>query len=302
MVQNRITNFAYSLILMLCSLLSLASGLAAAETETGKSALIAAETRLADAVKQNGAKSAFLAVLHDSSIVYQPIPINGKVWASQLPDTERLLQWEPALVELSSTPDFGYTIGQWWKSLTDSTPPTASGAYLSIWKQTDSGKWRIVLYARMPHAFADTNVDYLPERRSDRIAKSKLPKRSVDEAIRSMCIADNVYSTLANKKDLFDAFRNSAATDIRLLRPDHLPVTGANAALAWLSVHPTKENWTIAGADMASTGDIGYTCGLIIPPDGNKNGNNTGCYVRIWRLDNEEVWRLAVDYAYFPVK
>jgi hypothetical protein len=89
-------------------------------------------------------RSAFLHVLSDDSIVFQPGPQNGKkAWESK-PASEEVLQWHPVLAATSTSGDLGYTTGPWTlKKSPANKEPTDFGHFVSIWRW-ENGKWKLL--------------------------------------------------------------------------------------------------------------------------------------------------------------
>jgi ketosteroid isomerase-like protein len=56
------------------------------------------------------------------------------------------LQWEPFLIEMSSSGDLGYTLGNWTFTVKDKDGKESKsyGSYISVWKKQPDGMWKIV--------------------------------------------------------------------------------------------------------------------------------------------------------------
>jgi ketosteroid isomerase-like protein len=67
------------------------------------------------------------------------------------------------------------------------------------------------------------------------------------------------------------------------------------AAIGQLPSDPVEYRWTLARSEVATSGDLGYTCGTaeIITKDGVVRQNT----LRIWTRDGDGRWILAVDVA-----
>jgi ketosteroid isomerase-like protein len=261
-----------------------------------KSELISIEHAFAEKVKTDGIKDGFLAFLDDSAVVFRPSPTNAKVVYGKMKPSTAQLAWEPELSEVAYSGDFGYTSGRWSLSTADTLPPAEFGHYLTIWKKT-AGRWMVVLDHGIRHSNPDSGM-VLPQYRIDKIPKQKSQKRGTDALNRSLIIADNVFATIAGKQGEVDAVRITAADDIRLLRNNTYPISGIDAARAWLSMHAQKQSWKLTKCEVASSGDIGYTYGEITFPAQNGKPTRNGYYIRIWRLNSEEAWKLAIDVSF----
>lgn len=257
-----------------------------------------AEEAFAAMAMDKGVKEAFLANLSDSSTIFRPGPVNGRLFmAAEEPDSSRL-RWEPLLCEVAYDGKLGYTIGPWSYSPNDTTPPVAFGHFFSIWRKEAAG-WKVLFDAGIGHAKPDSGMLTLTELRSDRIAANKVPDRDESRRNRSLEIADNVYATLNKKEGSAIAFGKVAASDVRLLRNRALPQNGIDAARAYLALQNRTVDWKIRSAVVATSGDLGYTWGDATAAAADKLPELHGYYVRIWRMDREENWKLVVDAMFY---
>lgn len=88
---------------------------------------------------------------------------------------------------------------------------------------------------------------------------------------------------------LVDGFTRNLATDAVLLRPGPKPAAQALAEPANFDL-----TWEPAFAEIAASGDLGYTTGPF-RAHGRDSGEVThGHYVSVWRKDGDR-WRLVVD-------
>ena len=112
---------------------------------------------------------------------------------------------------------------------------------------------------------------------------------------------DRAFSELSADKGMKHAFLEYAADNVVMLRKNKLPVEGKNA----LAVHFTTFSdtgfvltWEPLFADIAMSGDLGYTYGIYTSLNHTKDGSKTesrGTYVSIWRKDNSGNWKFVLD-------
>ena len=285
------------ILITICFLLPLATY--AKKPPVPKPELPAAERAFSEMAKSDGTRKAFLTFLDDSAVVFMPKPTNGKLLYGAMPESKTLLQWDPELSDIAYSGDFGYTTGSWRMSDSAGVAPAIFGHYLTVWKKNAEGKWRVVLDGGISHNKPDSGVSLLPGLGFDKITKAKLPKRNDDQASRSLRIADNIFATIVGKRGLVDAFRVTAAEDIRLLRQRTFPITGIDSAQVFLSTQPDKQTWKLLFCDTAPSGELGYTYGEISVPAQEHQIARHGYYIRVWRLDPQEVWRIAIDVTYY---
>ena len=262
------------------------------EVTQPESELFNVDKKFAKMVMEEGTDAALPTFLSDSILTFAPSP----TWISSIPKIKTIVdsneQWQPYLAELSYSGDFGYTVGMYTSA---AVGPAQTGQYLTIWEKQSANKWLATLRIKLPHEKVDTALEYLPVRRIDKQTKKNLAKRTSSECERSLRIADNVFATIAAKRGIVEAFHSTAATDVRLLRRNTIPVSGIDATKAWLALHPKKQNWTVLGCKVATSGELGYSYGEIHEVGNKNNGGPVAYYVRVWRLDSQDSWKLTVD-------
>jgi ketosteroid isomerase-like protein len=114
-----------------------------------KSALLKTDIEFAQVSSSEGFINAFLAFADENIRLYRSshLPVVGKVEALEvLDEKEDVLTWNPHTAEVSESGELGYTYGILevvTKEQKDNLVKRSN--YLRIWKQTHSGKWKLVL-------------------------------------------------------------------------------------------------------------------------------------------------------------
>lgn len=107
--------------------------------------------------------------------------------------------------------------------------------------------------------------------------------------------ADMAFSDMSRQVGMKKAFLQYIDNDGTLLRPDHMPVVGADAIdlLSVLSDTAYTLSWKPLKAEISKSGDIGYTYGIyeLILPDTTLNGT----YVNIWKKENDGEWKFVLN-------
>jgi ketosteroid isomerase-like protein len=123
----------------------------AVDLEAAKRAIRNADLELARAVADRSAES-FRALVDEDAMFFGKDLSRGReaVMRSWLPlftDRSLFLKWRPLQIEVASSGDLGYSIGEYERIAKDHSgnPTTATGNYVSIWRKHPDGKWRIVL-------------------------------------------------------------------------------------------------------------------------------------------------------------
>lgn len=112
------------------------------------------------------------------------------------------------------------------------------------------------------------------------------PTADVDELIE----AERNFARMAGERGVNTAFRANIADDGILFRP--APVNGKQ----WLADQPNPPGtleWAPAYAEIACSGDIGWTTGPFHSQSGPNHGY--GHFVTIWKRQADGSWRFLVD-------
>jgi len=130
---------------------ALSAQTATPDVESAKRAIRIADLELAKSVADRSLQS-FLALVDEDAMFFGKDLARGreavsKAWLPLFTDRSLFLKWHPTQVEVSSTGDLGYSIGDYERMSKDSQGnlSTATGNYVSIWRRKPDGKWKIVL-------------------------------------------------------------------------------------------------------------------------------------------------------------
>jgi len=133
-------------------------------------------------------------------------------------------------------------------------------------------------------------------------ALSGCAKRADVEAERAALLqADADWATAVATKDP-DAFASFFAPDAILMAPNLPVVNGMEGIRQWatanMSLPGFAVTWEATSAEVAASGDIGYTLGRftfqMTLPDGTPL-TDTGKYATIWKRQADGMWKVAVD-------
>jgi ketosteroid isomerase-like protein len=122
-------------------------------------------------------------------------------------------------------------------------------------------------------------------------------KKEIKEpaSTQEMISADLAFSDMCRQLGMKKAFLQYIDDEGTLLRPDHLPIVGAEAInyISFLSDTSYTLSWKPAHAEIASSGDLGYTYGtfkLQLP-----DTTLTGTYVNIWKKEKDGEWKFVLN-------
>ena len=119
----------------------------AAPTEVPAAAapdVTATDREFAQTALESGMRAAYDHFLADDAVMFRPLPVRAREWlVTHEPATGRL-EWAPALAETACDSSLAVTLGTWSYTAQDSKVAD-TGQYLTVWRPTDAGEWRIVL-------------------------------------------------------------------------------------------------------------------------------------------------------------
>ena len=124
------------------------------------------------------------------------------------------------------------------------------------------------------------------------IEKQKTSKSTSTHGILS---ADLAFSDMCRQVGMKKAFLQYIDDEGVLLRPDHLPIVGAEAIkyISMLSDTAYTLSWKPVHADIASSGDFGYTYGTFELQ--LSDTTLTGTYVNIWKKERDGEWKFVLN-------
>lgn len=108
---------------------------------------------------------------------------------------------------------------------------------------------------------------------------------------------DRSFSQMSESKGMKAAFIEFMDSNSVLLRPDQFPITGANAIDYLVLQNDTeyKLTWDPEHADVAESGDLGFTYGIYMMQPASKDTLYYGTYTHIWRKQNDGKWKLVLN-------
>jgi len=107
--------------------------------------------------------------------------------------------------------------------------------------------------------------------------------------------ADIAFSDMCREIGMKKAFLQYIDNEGVLLRPDHLPIIGADAIdyISILSDTAYKLSWRPMHAVIAKSGDIGYSYGTYQLKINDTT--LTGTYVNIWKKESDGEWKFVLN-------
>ena len=111
--------------------------------------------------------------------------------------------------------------------------------------------------------------------------------------------ADVAFSTLSKSKGMKTAFLEYLDSNATILRPGHLPIEGAGAIdyLIQQDDAAVSYSWDPHHAEVAQSGDLGYTYGVYLMQSKETEETKYGTYVSVWKKQSDGNWKLLIHSA-----
>ena len=109
--------------------------------------------------------------------------------------------------------------------------------------------------------------------------------------------SDKAFSDLSLQKGMKAAFLELLDSNGVLLRPNYMPIVGANAIDYLLQQNDTSFsiNWQAQQAVVSKSADMGYTFGIYAVHPKYLDTVLYGTYVNIWKKDANGMWKIVLD-------
>jgi len=255
-----------------------------------------AERNFAKSSVMIGRNAAFTEYFADESVIFTGKWItNGKQFSKEGKPSPICLKWEPEFMDISASRDFGISTGPWEvQEYRPNTAPLFTGYFLTVWKKQSNGEWKVILDggSTTPVAEGPKHKFTFPSGADKPIPNP--PAMNVQQLTTELLDRDNQFQT-EGKKDP-SAFTSFLATDARIQLGGHLPTTNADTIKSWFNQLDRSLTWQPVGAGAASSGDIGFTYGLIKT---QKNEIIKGHYVLIWKKRSGSTWHIVLEMMNF---
>ena len=126
--------------------------------------------------------------------------------------------------------------------------------------------------------------------------KKDLPSNAVNEKI-ALLKTDEAFSEMSVEKGMKAAFLEFIDSNGVLLKPNHLPIIGANAIEYIIERDDTSfiMNWQPHNAFVSKSADFGYTYGVYAVHPKNMDTVIYGNYVSIWKKQVDGNWKFVLD-------
>ena len=127
--------------------------------------------------------------------------------------------------------------------------------------------------------------------------EQKSETESSNDSKSEMIEADKAFSKMSEEKGMKAAFIEYLDSDGVLLRPNSLPLKGANA-IDYISQSNDSSfslSWEPRGAAIAKSGDLGFTYGVWLIKFKSIDSVKRGTYISVWKKQADGKWKYVVD-------
>lgn len=120
---------------------------------------------------------------------------------------------------------------------------------------------------------------------------------STAEAEKKLIETDKAFSRLSEEEGMKAAYIDFIDSNGVLLKPNLVPVSGANAIDYLIQQNDTAFSLTRQpqSAVVAASGDLGYTYGILSYRLKSNDSIQYGTYVSIWKKQRDGTWKFVLD-------
>ena len=113
----------------------------------------------------------------------------------------------------------------------------------------------------------------------------------------NLMAADMAFSEMSEKEGMKAAYLEYSDSNVVLLRPNVMPITGADAIDFLITIDDAAYtfNWEPQRAMVSQGGDMGFTYGVYGLHPKDMDTTYYGTYVNIWKKQADGKWKLALD-------
>jgi ketosteroid isomerase-like protein len=116
----------------------------------------------------------------------------------------------------------------------------------------------------------------------------------------NMMDADRAFSKMSEEKGMKNAFLEYIDSNGVLLRPNHLPIVGADAIDYLIQQNDSTFilKWEPRNGTVAHSGELGYTYGKYTwfsKDSTGKTSENKGIFHTVWKKQKDGTWRFVWD-------
>ena len=280
------------------ALLSLLSSSVIAQEPDSSSALFQmreAERNFAKESVMVGRNASFVKNFAEESVIFTDKWVtNGRQFWKDRKLSPVVLKWEPEFMDISDSRDFGISTGPWEaQEYRPNTAPVSTGYFLTVWKKQSNGAWKVILDAgsTTPAPVGNKHTFTFPAGADKVVPVSG--KENIESLVKELSDKEKQNLMAWKNNPVTSTYASFLAPEARMQLNGHLPSINADTIKAWIDHLDRSLTWKSLGAGAASSGDLGFTYGLLEIPGNQKV--TTGHYVRIWKKRPGADWNIVLE-------
>jgi len=254
-----------------------------------------AERHFAQASVIIGRNAAFVEYFADSSAIFTDKWLtNGKQFFKDLKASPVVLKWEPELMDISASCDFGISTGPWEaQEYRPNTAPIATGYFLTVWKKQKDGEWKVILDGgSTTPAISGSKRNFSFPPGADKPV-SNPPEINVELSCKELLDREKQILEGWERSPLPSTYTEFLSPNVRIQLSGHLPTINVDTINSLIAHFDKNLTWKSSGSGAATSGDMGFTYGLLEIP--GKPEVIKGHYVRIWKRQPGADWKIVLE-------
>jgi ketosteroid isomerase-like protein len=254
-----------------------------------------AERNFAKASVMYGRNAAFVENFADESVLFTDKWITtGKQFSKDRKASPVVLKWEPEFMDISESRDFGISTGPWEvQEYRPGTPPLFTGYYLTVWKKQSDGAWKVILDGggTTPPIKDPKHKFSFPSGADKPVPNAPVIK--VELSCKELLDREKQILAEWERSPLPSTYTEFLSPNVRIQFSGHLPTTNTDTINAIIAHFDKNLIWKSSGSGAATSGDMGFTYGLLEIPDNPVLIR--GHYVRIWKKQPGADWKIVLE-------
>ena len=255
-------------------------------------------------------RQGFVASLAEDAVLLwptRPIVRGREPAAAELASLPRVegstMRWAPVFADVSADGTVGYSWGYGERGTpTDSGLAVTPFAYLAAWQRDAAGTWRVAAWMLAPGApgqpaaaWREAAAAPSPEpcaTASPPVTRPLTARNEVEERFRLLG-TDADFSTYAATVGTGPAFHDYIAPNGLLIGGGPVVTCGRASLRPETGGPPGSLTWTPRLAQVAASGDLGFTIGVATVRRGEQLSHSK--YLTIWKRQPDGSWRYVAD-------
>lgn len=244
---------------------------------TALAKIVATERAFSHRCGEVGTRESFMRYFADDAVMFSPGPVNAQAALAKMAKGSSSLSWYPVTGDVAADGSLGYSSGPYLLTNAKTGRREFAGNFFSVWRRGPKGEYQVVLDLGAP-------IEPLDASQAPTEFRSAGEERGGPSvALRTDLLdLDRAYGSQSTHGEAVARFRGKG---VRLYRKGSLPTPDAPEIAG-----AKLEGWRPSFADVALSGDLGYTYGAYQL----ESPAQSGWYVHVWRREAQG-WRLAIE-------